>query len=161
MAWIASVGLLDAGYLTYEKYSHRIVPCTEGFALIDCGKVLDSPYSLLFGVPVSVWGMFFYTTVILMAVFGHRIPWDGLMHRLPLNLRRKAHGIEDPTSAALLVMGTAGLGMSVYFVSVQLMVIRAICPYCMLSAIISITLFFLALRLRSRIMAPDADGTVS
>ena len=50
---LSLLGIIDAGYLTYEHYQQIIPPCTVNryFPIAsDCGKVLTSAYSVIFGI---------------------------------------------------------------------------------------------------------------
>src|SRR3972149_8466330 len=53
---LSVVGILISMYLLYAKYTHNPLICGFG----DCGKVQSSEYSRLLGIPVSVWGAFYY-----------------------------------------------------------------------------------------------------
>ena len=65
-------GIADAGYLTYEHFRQVIPPCTVNRLLpiaSDCGKVLRSSYSVMFGVPVAVFGIFQYSLLLIAFLF--------------------------------------------------------------------------------------------
>ena len=66
---LALAGIVDAAYLTFEHYSNTLPPCHTGI-FVDCGKVLLSKYSVLFGVPVAVIGVFQYLSeaVLLLLI---------------------------------------------------------------------------------------------
>ncbi len=53
------IGLLDAAYLTYDHYTNTPAACPEN-GIINCGNVLNSPYSILLGIPFAVWGLVFF-----------------------------------------------------------------------------------------------------
>lgn len=115
---ITLAGFIDASYLTYEHYSHYLPPCSTNILFVDCGKVLTSQYSLVFGIPLAAIGMVHYALVLLFY---------------------------RPKTAYLLILETLiGFLASLYFIFLQLVVIKSICLYCMLSAAISTTLFILA-----------------
>ncbi|MEK7177850.1 MAG: vitamin K epoxide reductase family protein, partial [Patescibacteria group bacterium] len=61
---LSLLGIADAAYLTYEHYQQVIPPCTVNRLLpiaSDCGKVLRSSYSVMFGVPLAVFGVIQYS----------------------------------------------------------------------------------------------------
>ena len=65
------LGVLDSSYLTYEHYANFIPPCpTHAWLslLIDCGKVLRSQYSLLFGIPVALIGLIHYSLFFINTI---------------------------------------------------------------------------------------------
>ncbi len=118
------LGILDAGYLTWEHYSQSIPPCSTSI-FVDCGRVLDSTYAVLFGIPLALLGALHYAVMFVLAIAaftsGKRL------------FRR------------FLFFSTAvGILVSVYLVYLQLGIIGAICLYCMASALISLVLYVLA-----------------
>lgn len=116
------IGFLDSAYLSYERFAHLIIPCSGGI-FFDCGKVLSSPYATPLGVPLSVIGMIHYFVLILIALAAWK--W----HK-PVLVR------------LLFILSAIGLVASLFFIYLQLVVIGAICLYCMLSAVNSIFAFF-------------------
>ncbi len=121
------LGITDAGYLTYEHYSQVIPPCKVNRFLpiaSDCGKVLRSSYSIMFGVPLAVFGVIQYSflliAIILFAIYRKKIfiYW-------------------------LILQSAIGAIFSLYFIYIQLVILNSICTYCMLSALLSFTIFFL------------------
>lgn len=123
--FLGLVGLADASYLTWEHYAKVLPPCSTNW-WVDCGKVLTSPQSVLFGLPVAVWGVVQYLGIIMVT---------GLLFQ---SWRQKV-------SWVLVAQATLGLLFSLYFVGLQLFVIQAICLYCMLSALICTVIFALTM----------------
>ena len=118
----ALIGAADAGYLSSVALSGDALTCNF---LKGCEVVARSPYSRVLGVPLSVFGFFFYL------VSGGLAGW---LLRTPSR------------SAAILLMGVSSLGVlaSLYFMYLQGFVIRAWCEYCILSAITSLLVFLSA-----------------
>lgn len=128
---LSLLGIIDAGYLTYEHYQQVIPPCTVNrfFTIIsDCGKVLNSSYSIMFGVPLAVAGVFQYS-LLLIAIITLMI------------FRKKvfAHWI--------IFQSMIGAIFSLYFMYIQLVILKSICIYCTLSALISFIIFFLSYKI--------------
>jgi len=128
LLFLTGAGIVDSGYLTWEHYSGVIPPCTINHFLpivFDCGKVLKSSYSLLFGVPLALLGFIHYTIlsfVIALAIITNRkLFWFWT-----------------------LIEATFGFLASIYFMYLQLIVIKSLCYYCTMSALISFILFILA-----------------
>lgn len=123
LVMLAIIGIMDAGYLTWEHYQGIIPPCAAGSWFPDCGKVLTSSYSLLFGIPLALLGLIHYSLefVVFSAALLTRKRW---------------------ARVAAVFLGTAGFAMSLYFVYLMVFVIGALCKYCLLSAIISAVIFF-------------------
>lgn len=130
---IAIIGFADAGYLAFEHIQGRVPPCT---ILEGCGVVTTSVYSEIFGIPVAVLGAMYY-----FAIAGLVIAW----------LDRKQSIILRLVSFASII----GLAASAYFVYLQLFVLKAICIYCMGSAITSTLIFILGMMmLRKKPLIP-------
>lgn len=121
-AVVALIGLGDAIYLTIHHLTGEIVPCavTGG-----CETVLTSSYAEISGIPVAAFGAVAYFiafSLAILAAFGNKKMW--LLFGFQVTLMALA---------------------SSYFVYLQLFVIKAICPYCMVSAGVCFTLFVIAL----------------
>ncbi len=121
---LAVAGLVDAAYLTYEHFSQRIVPCSNSW-IVDCGKVLNSEYSTVFGIPLSLLGVFFYLLLLVSFLFADR-----------------ASGKFKLLQWSPFVLSSSGLIASAVFMYLQLGVIGAICLYCTVSAAICFVNFF-------------------
>lgn len=117
----AFLGLADASYLTYLKVFSLPIPCS----LADgCETVIRSSYSVVFGVPLAVWGLVFYGVMLLISIVA--------IYK-PTRLVRKLF------SAGV----TVGLLCSAYFFYLQAFVIRAWCQYCLFSIFTSTCLFII------------------
>ncbi len=121
-ASLGFLGFITAFYLTVEHYRGLSVNC---IVLSGCDKVLSSSYSEVFGIPVALFGVIYYFFVFstsLFFLFGH----------------------SKKFIAAALLVTPVGLLASIWFVTLQLFIIKAICFYCMVSAFLSTTLFLTA-----------------
>ena len=118
---VSFLGFLDAGYLTANHYLGIPLVCS---LLQGCERVTASPYSIMFGVPVALLGVLYYLTIFIFSV------WY----------------IDSGRAEALFTMAKLsifGMAAALWFVSVQLFILHAICLYCMFSALTSTTLFLL------------------
>lgn len=122
IALISFIGMIDALYLSLKRNSGPI-PChvTRG-----CTDVVTSQYSALLGIPISVFGLAFYLFVFSLAVFqlsgtGNTLKW-----------------IFWPAAAAVAI--------SALLVGIQAFALHAYCEYCLLSAILVLTIFLLSPR---------------
>jgi uncharacterized membrane protein len=120
IALVSFIGMVDALYLSLKRDVGSI-PChvTRG-----CTDVLTSQYSEVFGMPISVFGLIFYLTVFSLAVFqlsgaGETLKW-----------------VFWPAAAAVLT--------SAILVGIQAFALHAYCEYCLLSAILVLTIFLLS-----------------
>lgn len=121
------IGFLDASYLTYEHFFGGPVICQIG-TFADCGAVLKSSYSVLFGIPVALLGVIQYAVVGILFMLSSKLA-DTLYKRM------------------LFIQTAIGLIFSLYFTFLQFFIIHAICLYCLLSALIS-TLIYIAIRMQ-------------
>lgn len=123
---LAVVGMTDSAYLTYEHFSNFIPPCSTSF-FVDCGKVLRSEYAVLLGVPIALLGLIHYIVLFTLLIWSY-----------------KKH---SRTLIRLLFLQTAfAFLFSLYLVILQLFIIQSICLYCMVSALVSFTVYFLVRR---------------
>lgn len=123
LAPVALLGMLDAGYLTYEHYAHILPPCTTN-AIIDCGQVLTSKYSIVLGIPLALVGLTYYLVLFCMS----------------LSLFSKD---SEKVRKGIVLFTASGFLFSLYFLYLQIFVIHAICLYCMASAFTSTFLFLI------------------
>jgi uncharacterized membrane protein len=124
MLALAAIGIANAMYVASSNYMGQPLWCP----VIDgCNVVLNSPYSRIFGVPMSYFGFVYYLFMFTLAA-------------------RLAH---DPLSASLRFRATlyagAGAATSAYFMYLQLGVIAAVCVYCVISAVTTFLLLAAAL----------------
>lgn len=115
-------GIFVAGYLTWVHYAHIVPPCTTRFSFVDCGLVLQSRYSTIAGIPLALFGFIFYIIEFILSWLVITVP--GRQYKL-----------------AILSTTATGFLASGYLVYLQLVVIQAVCLYCMASAAISVLLF--------------------
>lgn len=128
---IALLGFADAAFLTVEHYRGVIPPCsiTEG-----CDTVLTSQYSSLFGVPTSFLGAVYYLLIALGAFIYLESKHVG-----------KTLASHHFSILKWCLVGTAiGFLMSLWFVYLQVFILRSYCIYCLGSALASIILFIVA-----------------
>ena len=123
---VATVGLLDAGYLTYEHYSGNKVMCT---LIHGCDQVLNSQYATVFGVPIALFGVVFYLTILGFC-----------FHYMQRKLSQRA-------SLSLLLFSGLGFVISLVLSGLQAFAIHAWCQFCLLSALSSTLLFGLSIML--------------
>ncbi|MHB1117936.1 MAG: vitamin K epoxide reductase family protein [Minisyncoccota bacterium] len=127
---LALIGFADSTFLLAKRLTGGPIPCVLGFT--GCDTVSKSPYSVLFGIPLSAYGMVFYLAI-------------GILALLYLDTKKALF-------AHLLIPATAlGFFMSAYFIYVQKFLIKAFCVYCILSAIISTVLFCLGIAIYKKL----------
>lgn len=140
---LSIIGMIDAGYLTYEKLTSSGVACGQGF---DCNAVLNSKWASVGGIPLSAFGLIFYVMVWFVAVsmlagadfsvFGKwiakRLGWG---KKNPLNF--------ITASEVLLVLAGFGFLFSLYLVFLMGVVIKAWCLFCLISALTTTSIFLM------------------
>jgi uncharacterized membrane protein len=104
------LGIADAGYLTYLHYSGVNALCTFGGG---CETVQTSRWATLLGVPIAILGLIGYIAILLSLAIRHELA------------RAAAFGI------ALI-----GGAFSLYLTYRELFTIKAICPWCVASAVL-------------------------
>lgn len=118
LALLAIAGLGVATYLTVVHYRGEAPVCLAGGE--GCSKVQDSSYAELAGIPVPVIGLIGYLTLLATAA----IPGD-------------------PGRLAGVFAAMVGFGFSLYLTYLELVVIDAICQWCVASAVL-VTLALMA-----------------
>lgn len=129
----AFTGLLDAGYLTIEHYRGEAITCG---VLKGCREVVTSQYSTIAGLPVSLLGMFYYLSVLLLIVILREV-WDRLP---PSGWRRLLLWL-------IPVLTTSGFLFTLGLLYLMFFIIKAVCIYCLVSALSSTVLFWLGIYL--------------
>ena len=129
---LAALGALDSIYLIYIKISHaQAAFCAPGGG---CDIVNGSPFSEIGGVPIAVLGLGAYLLMIALLWLQPRSPF--LAENGPL---------------ILFGLSLTGVLYSAYLTYLELFVINAICPYCVVSAVLLVGLLVLSiLRLRQQ-----------
>jgi uncharacterized membrane protein len=121
---LAVLGILVAGYLTWTKVFGLNALCT---AAGDCEVVNNSIYSEINGFPVAGLGLGAYFVMALLLGVENR--WAWLREYGPL------------TVFGLALTGTL---YSAYLTYIELFVIHAVCPYCVISAVLITGILVLA-----------------
>ncbi len=132
---VSFIGFLDATYLTAQHYLGSFPPCviTTG-----CETVLVSEQSVIFGIPTALLGAGYYLIIFLLTIIALELRQGKIFHFVAF-------------------LTPIGFLASLYFVYLQLFVLKEICFYCMVSAATSTILFALGLFviIKSRLMEPD------
>lgn len=127
---IATAGALTTGYLTASKLLNQATACP----IKGCEQVLNGPYATVFGAPLSLWGCLAYTTMAILAL-------GPLLLRL--GKRQQQDNLEQWTALLMFAGATAMTIFSGYLMYLLAFQIHALCPYCIVSALFSFSLFIL------------------
>jgi uncharacterized membrane protein len=127
-AVLALLGLLDSGYLSLERLlgdtGSLVCPIGGG-----CVTVQSSAYATLLGVPVAFIGVAGYAALLVLAL-------------LSLSNDRIA-GVGIVT--LLLALASVGVLFSLYLIYLQIAVIGALCFWCVVSALLELGIWGMAL----------------
>ena len=122
---LSLVGLGVAGYLAYVETQAVSAVCGP---IGDCNAVQSSPYATLFGVlPIGVLGLIGYIVILGLWL------WK----------QRRTDWLAQRASPAIFGMAFFGTIFSLYLTYLEPFVIKAVCAWCLSSAVI-ITLIMLA-----------------
>lgn len=119
---LAVIGLLDSVYLTIAKLTASRQMCLEGIG--DCWSVNQSAYSEILGIPIALLGAAAYAALIVLVL-----------------LEQRAFFWRYITFAATLF----GVLYSAYLTYIEIAVLKAICPFCVVSAVVITLLFALTI----------------
>jgi uncharacterized membrane protein len=124
MLILTTVGIADAAYVAHANYTGTQLWCP---IIAGCNAVINSPYSRVFGMPMSYFGFIYYLFMFGLAA---RLAYEPAAN----SVRFRA-----------LLYAALGAISSAYFIYLQIGLIAAICSYCLISAITSFLLLFAAL----------------
>ena len=119
---LVMVGLLDSLYLSWVKLSNTEAACLPGIG--NCETVNSSSYASIGGIPVAVLGAAAYLAILAVLLLE----------------RRKGFWMDN---GEMIIFGFSLIGVlySLYLTYLELAVIHAICPFCVVSAIALILIF--------------------
>ena len=129
---LSFLGLMDASYLAAKHYTGTIPPCA---IVKGCEAVTTSQYAVInlpiidIGISVALLGAIYYLIVLIISIAIIETKSDWL-------------------KKFLSKFSILGLLASIWFISLQLFVIKALCLYCLVSAFSSTAIFITAIFLR-------------
>ena len=136
---LAVLGLLDSVYLFWVKYTGAYALCGP---IGNCESVNSSQYSEIFGIPIALLGAGAYAVMMVLLLMENR-------------------GQVCPEFGPMIVFGMSLIGVlySIYLTYIEVAILKAICPYCVISAIILVVLLILSgIRLSISLGESDANS---
>ena len=125
-AVVALAGVFVALYLALYKLGYiGTLVCAVG----SCEVVQTSRWATFLGYPVAVWGVAYYVAVLAISLAG--------LGAALADSRR--------LSQVLVLLTATGVLFSVWLTYLELFVINAICVWCVISAVLAVSLFAIAL----------------
>lgn len=135
-AVLAAIGLVDSIYLTWVKSVNSYSSC---IGIGNCELVNQSRFAELWGQPIALFGALAYLAILSLLLSETIV--DGMADWSPL---------------VVFGLTTAGSLYSAYLTYLEIVVLQAICPYCVLSAVAMVALWGLAIsRLDGALSAGD------
>lgn len=111
----AVIGFIDSIYLTWIKVADSAISCS---GIGDCESVNSSRYAEISGIPIALFGAGAFLVLLALLLLETRF-----REQAP-NLRLGVFGI-----------ALAGTLYSAYLTYIEVAVLQAICPFCVLSAL--------------------------
>jgi uncharacterized membrane protein len=136
---IAGLGILNTGYLTYEKLTGGSPLCTTPENIKGCTDVLSSPWGTVFGQPLALFGLLAYVGMFLLALVPLALK-SGEKDRIK-NFKQ----IEMLTWWLLLVGAIAMTVFSAYLMYVLAFELKGVCYYCIGSALFALSMLTLTI----------------
>lgn len=112
------VGLVVAGYLAYIETTQSLAVCGP---VGDCNTVQASDYATILGIPIAILGLINYIAV-------------GLLWFMQNRVREEQHQLVWLGLMGLTFVGTI---FSIYLTALEIFIIRAICAWCLTSAVVT------------------------
>jgi uncharacterized membrane protein len=129
------VGALDSVYLSWLKITGAVAACSN---VGDCEAVNSSRYAEVAGVPIAILGLIGYLAILGVTLLeNHEPSWKS-------GLRLAFFGFT-----------LAGTLYSVYLTYIEVAILHAICPFCVVSAVVMLALFIIAIYRLRAVMASD------
>ncbi|MGH7483275.1 MAG: vitamin K epoxide reductase family protein [Longimicrobiales bacterium] len=139
IAVLALIGCFVSLYLLlYDMGVFGVLLCGEGGG---CETVQASRYARFLGLPVPLWGVGGYLSLLGLALIGVQ-PSAGRDRRVAI---------------ALLAFGTVAFLFSMYLTAVEAWVLRAWCRWCLASAAVATLIFLASLPELGRIRGPRRE----
>ena len=136
IAVLATVGAIDTGAITLKKWGLLgALSCgKEGFfGCNGCEKVLASAWGSIAGQPLALFGCLAYLAILLMAV-------------VPLVVQGETRvSLSQRSWWGMALLSTAMAVFSLVLVGVMLFGLQDCCPFCILSALLSVSLMVFSL----------------
>jgi uncharacterized membrane protein len=127
VAVLLVLGLFISSYLSQKYLTDTAVACGP---LGDCDLVQHSRFAWMLGVPVAVWGVLGYS--LLFGLWALGVWWA------PARLEKNGSDRWATRIRPALLLGCLfALTFSIYLTSLEVFILKAICSWCMGSAVVT------------------------
>lgn len=116
--FLAVLALLVSFYLTLLNFQGKGLQC----GLNGCDKVLSSSYSYFLKIPISLWGVIYFSSVLVL----------NFLNKIKI----------------LKVFSFLGFLFSLRLLFLQFFIIKAICPFCLIADFSAIFIFLLSFAIK-------------
>ncbi|MBP6044898.1 MAG: vitamin K epoxide reductase family protein [Microgenomates group bacterium] len=122
--WLAMFGVLLAVYLLWQQIAQpAFKPCSIN-ASINCDAVITGPVSKTFGISTPLFGLVGYVVILIASI------------------------LKKPK--LMLSMATFGLVFCLWIAYQELVLLRVICPVCILCQIVMLSVFTLSIKVQKK-----------
>jgi uncharacterized membrane protein len=133
---LSFLGFVDAAYLTVVHFRNQLPNCS---LVSGCDIVTTSSFSTLFGLPIALFGALFFLALSFFAILIITHPHKRWVHWFSI--------------AAFM-----GFLVSLFLFLIQIVVIKAICQYCVSSEVISLLIYVLSMRMVKHVKKGESLG---
>lgn len=135
----AGIGLVVALFAATEFFDAALQNVCTVNSYVSCGRVAQSGLTTTLGLPDYLWGILGFVAILLLAGVSERRPADPRL------------------SYALLALTSAGVGLSLYFLYVELAEIHALCLVCVSDYFLGGVAWIGAIALARRVPEEDPE----
>jgi uncharacterized membrane protein len=121
----ALLGVVNSIYLTWVKLTDSYATCGP---IGDCESVNSSRYAEFAGVPIALIGILGYLAIMAVVLIEPKFP-----------------SFQEGLRLAFFGFTLTGTIYSAYLTYVEIAILNAVCPYCVLSAILMLVLFVISI----------------
>jgi uncharacterized membrane protein len=121
---LAIIGLANATYLSWIKLANATAACA---GIGDCDYVNSSKYAEIAGIPIALMGAGAYFAILVFLLIENRSKF-----------------FKDIAPFFVFGISLIGVLYSTYLTYVEVAILHAICPYCVLSALILVALLVIS-----------------
>ena len=130
---LAALGFVDSIYLTWIKLTGSYTTCGP---IGNCEAVNSSRFAEIAGVPIALIGAIGYLAIMILISLEVRFP-----------------DFKEGLLLGFFGFTLTGTIYSAYLTYVEIAILNAICPYCVISALIMVLLFVLSVKRLRELLA--------
>ena len=121
---ITLIGLAVSIYMTIFKLTDNETMCIGN---LGCNIVNNSPYAVIYGIPVAVFGVGGYLAILAVLAF-----------------EKKNKFLKQNATMITFGLTLIGFVFTLYLIYLEIFIIKALCPFCLTSQIAMTILFILS-----------------